>query len=184
MSTTDWIQFWLAVGTVILAAISVIAMIVTIIQNKKINFETSKAQIVFYIDYDIGQHSYYLIIKNFGKSIGKLLNITVTPKIDWSKAHFKQDMKALTDSKNVLLAPNQKISSWFDFNKYPDKVFDVHIEYETLGKIQVEDYQINLEYIQNIDWTFQYAFDDASNDYKKVLYEINNNIKCLSDKFR
>lgn len=184
MSTTDWIQFWLAIGTGILAIISTIAIIITIIQNKKINFETSKAQIVFYIDYNISTGMYYLILKNFGNSLGKLISMTITPNLDWKITKFNQDFNPLTNSKDVLLAPNQKISSWFDFEDYPDKVFKIHLEYETLGKIQKEDYQIDLTYINNLDWLTSYAMDDHSNDYKNVLYKIDNSIKDLSDKFR
>lgn len=184
MTNTDWIQFWLAIGTLILAVISVIAMVVTLVQNKKINFETSRAQIVFYIDYNVATGRYYLILKNFGNSIGKLINMTITPNLDWSKTEFKQKLTPLTDSKNVLLAPNQKISSWFDFKNYPDKVFSIHLEYETLGKTQSEDYEIDLSYTENLDWLIQYAFDDHTEDYKKVLYLINNSVKDLSDRFR
>ena len=184
MSTTDWIQFWLAIGTGILAFISVIAMIVTVIQNSKMKFETSKANIVFYIDYNIQTGQYFLVLKNFGNSVGKLLSMTIVPDLDWTKTKFNQQLEPLTNSKNVLLAPNQKISSWFDFEDYPDTIFDIHLEYETLGKLQKEDYIIDLSYTKNLDWLVSYSIDDNTKDYKKILYKIDNSIKDLSDKFR
>lgn len=38
------------------------------------------------------------------------------------------------------------------------------------------------ESISTSDWIHNYSFDDTSNDYKEVLYRINNSILELSQK--
>ena len=97
---------------------------------------------------------------------------------------FNQDIKAISESNNFVLAPNQKISSWFDFKEYSEQKFDVEIVYETLGKKYVEKYTINLDFVNNIDWLVKYSIDDMSKDYKQSLYTLNNSIQDLTDKFK
>lgn len=181
MSVSDKIQLTIAIITSIGIFCSTGIAIFTLIQNHNMIKDNSRAYIIFYIDFHPQTDMYYLVIKNFGNSIGKLINIEITPKLDWNKCKFKQDLKPLTDSTNVLLAPNQKISSWFDFEDYPDKIFDVKLTYYTLKKEYTENYKIDLSYVSNHDWLFNRSFDDKSKDYKKVLYTINNSILEMSD---
>ena len=182
ISTSDWIQIIIAGITLFGIFVSVAIAVVTLVQNYKVIRNNSRAHILFYIDYHPQINRYFLVIKNFGNDVGKLIKIEVTPKLDWSKCKFKQNLKPLTDVTNVLLAPKQKISSWFDFNEYPDKLFKVKLSYKTLNKIYTEEYQIDLSFINNKDWIHNYSFDDTSNDYKEVLYRINNSILELSQK--
>ncbi len=182
ISISDWIQIIIACITFFGIIVSIVIAVVTLKQNNKMIRESSRAHILFYIDYHPQINRFFLVIKNFGNDVGKLINIEITPKLDWSKCRFKQDLKPLTDVTNVLLAPNQKINSWFDFDDYPDKVFKVKLTYSTLNKTYTEEYQIDLSFINNKDWIHNYSFDDTSDDYKKVLYHINNSILELSQK--
>ena len=184
METSDLIQVLIAIISSIGVLTSIIIAIFTLIQNNKMIRDNSRAYIVFYIDYHPQTNRHYLVIKNFGKSIGKLISIDVSPKLDWELCEFKQTLTPLNESKNVLLAPNQKISSWFDFNEYPDKVFNVSLKYQTLKKTYIEKYIIDLNWLNNKDWLHNYAFDDMSDDYKNVLYGINNSILEVSDALR
>lgn len=184
ITTSDWIQIIIAFITFLGIIVSIIITVVTIKKNSKVIRESNRAQIIFYIDYNPTCDMYFLIIKNFGKSIGKLLKLQIAPKLDWQKTKFEQDRIPLTEATDILLAPGQKVSSWFDFKEYPDKVFDVIIEYETLNEVYKDNYKIDLNYISNIDWLTPYPLDDHSKDNKAVLYKINNSIRDLTDKFR
>lgn len=184
MNTSDKIQIAIAIITLIGIIISVFIALLSIRQNNKMLEENSRAHILLYVDFSPSYQRYYIIIKNFGNSLGKVYYIKTNPKLKWNKSKFKQNRKAITESKNFILAPNQKISSWFEFNEYPDKEFDVELCYESLGKKYIAKYTINLSFIKNIDWLTQYAFDDATKDYKKSIYALNNSIQDLSDKFR
>lgn len=182
ISTSDWIQIIIAGITFFGILVSSAIALATLIQNHKVIKNNSRAHIIFYVDYHPQTNRYFLVIKNFGNDVGKLIKIEITPKLDWSKCKFKQDLKPLTDATDVLLAPNQKISSWFDFDEYPDKVFKVKLSYITSNKTYTEEYQIDLSFINNKDWIHNYAFDDTSSNYKEVLYRINNSILELSQK--
>ena len=157
ISIADWIQIAIDIITFFGIIVSIIITIITLRKNSKTLTEANRAQIIFYIDYNPACEMYFLIIRNFGKSIGKLTKIDITPKLDWKKTRISQDMKPLTAAKNIMLAPNQK---------YVDK------------------YTIDLNYISNIDWLFPHPIYDHTKDNKAVLYKINNSIRDLTDKFR
>ena len=157
ISIADWIQIAIDIITFFGIIVSIIITIITLRKNSKTLTEANRDQIIFYIDYNPACEMYFLIIRNFGKSIGKLTKIDITPKLDWKKTRISQDMKPLTAAKNIMLAPNQK---------YVDK------------------YTIDLNYISNIDWLFPHPIYDHTKDNKAVLYKINNSIRDLTDKFR
>lgn len=183
MELSDKIQFALLVVTALTAIISIIISWVTLRQNKKMIEESSKANIVFYIEHIRYSNKCFLTLKNFGNSVGKLLAMQITPNLDYSKIPgYDSEFPLLTDSKNVLLAPNQKISSWFSFANYPDKTFNIEIKFETLGKVYKNTYTINLNYSQSIESLSHFSFDDTDNTNKQVLYYINDSIQELVEK--
>lgn len=186
MTTTDWIQFWLAIGTGILAIISTIALIITIVQNSKINYENSRAKILFYVDYIRANDKFFLTIKNFGNSLGKLNYIKVNPNLDYRKIKDYNFPKRpiLTDSKDIILAPNQKVSSWFSFRSYPKRVFDIELSYTSLNgkrsKTFVEKYKIDLSFIDDVESLSHWAIDCP--DEKNALILIENQLAELSER--
>lgn len=118
--------------------------------KKQLN-EQNRGNLVFYIAKSGVDVFYSLIIKNFGNSPAKLLSLKMTPDLEWGKTGEKDlnDFN-ITNLKNVFLAPQQHISSGFDFRNYPDKVFDVEISYETCGKVITENYTIDINFLGNI----------------------------------
>ncbi len=58
------------------------------------------------------------------------------------------------------------------------------LKYESFGKLYTNEYEIDLSFVDNIDWLIQYSFDDNTQDNKEALYKINNSIQDLTDKFR
>lgn len=187
MSITDKIQFWLAIGTWILAAISTIALYITIKQNAHTNYENSKAKILFYIDYIRANDKYYLTIKNFGNSLGKLNYIKMTPKLNYENIPgYNSKHSLLIDSKDIILAPNQKISSWFSFRDYPDKLFDIEISYTSLNgkgkksKTFIENYKIDLSFIEDVESLSHWYIDCV--DDKMALVWIENQLSEISER--
>lgn len=155
---------WIALATMFITAFTAIASIVIAVntskENAKTNFENSRAHILFYIDYIRSSDEFFLTIKNFGNSVGKLDYIKITPNLDYEKIkgyHGKHSL--LTDSKNIMLAPNQKVSSWFSFRNYPDRRFDIELQYKTLDKIFTESYTIDLSFMDDVESLSHYAID-------------------------
>lgn len=181
MTNTDWIQFWLAIGTGVLAIISTITIVITLVQNHKLNIENSRAKIIFYIDYIRSNDKFFLTIKNFGNSIGKINYIKVNPKLDYKKIPmYKQKHPVITDAKNFVLAPNQKISSWFNFRNYPDKVFNIEISYDTINKTYVEKYKIDMNFIDTVENLYHSPID--CNDEIQALVWIEHQLSEISER--
>lgn len=185
MNATDWIQFCLAIGTGVLAIISVVSMIVTIRQNAKTNYENSRAKILFYVDYIRSTDKFFLTIKNFGNSIGKVNYINIAPQLDYQKIDgYKKKHSLLTDSKDIVLAPNQKISSWFSFRNYPDKLFDIELSYTSLNgkksKTFIEKYKIDLSFIDDVENLSHWSIDCPDN--KTALVWIENQLSQIPER--
>lgn len=187
MTITDWIQFWLAIGTGILAIVSIVAMWVTIRQNAKTNYENSRAKLLFYVDYVRANDRFFLTIKNFGNSFGKLNYIKITPNLDYRKIpNYKEKHNLLTNSKDIILAPNQKVSSWFSFRNYPDKLFDIELSYTSLNgkktKTFAENYKIDLSFIDDVENLSHWAIDCPNE--KSALILIENQLAEISERIK
>lgn len=170
------------IASTILSVVAIVISIKTLKQSNDAITESSRANIVFYIDTLTGGQQ-FLTIKNFGNSTGKILNIDISPRPDYSKSpklHGKPS-PVITDYKNIFLAPNQCIKSWFPFSKYPDKKFTITVTYETLGNLYTENYPIDLSYIEAIDYLRKSDFD--IDDEKQALVNIDNTLRSFSEKF-
>lgn len=132
---------------------SIIVVIFTYKNLKELKvakFEESRAYISFYIDKFKNNLLYSLVIKNFGKSSGKLISIELNPPLDWSRSSSDIGLPPITECKNIYLAPGQSVKSLFDFRNYPDKIFSVIVTYETFGKIFTDSYKIDLSHRKSV----------------------------------
>lgn len=182
MDIFDWIQIVSIVVGSITSIVAIAISVKTLKQSNKVFEESSRANIVFYIDTLTGGQQ-FLVIKNFGNSIGKIISIDISPKPDYAKSPklSGKPNPVITDYKNILLAPNQSIKSWFPFSRYPDKEFNITVKYSTLGKEYIENYSINLAYIEAIDYLQKSS--SHIDDEKEALVSINNTLLRISEKF-
>ena len=179
MSYSDIINIISISISSVLAIIAIVISVKTLKQSNKAIIESSRGNIVFYIDTPLGGNQ-YLVLKNFGNSSAILKNIKISPELTYSKSTFTSTNKLITEYSNILLAPGQAIKSWFPFDDYPDKEFKISLNYETLGHMYHEDYTLNLDYISTIDYLRDFSIDRP--DEKSALLKISNNIKTLTEK--
>lgn len=136
--------------TFISISISVIVALFTYKNLKELKLtrlEEVRACILLYITKKQSNRGYEIVLKNFGKSQGKVLDICITPQLDYKKCTTrpKDDIKLISDFKNIILAPNQALKTIFHFHNYPDSEFNVTIKYITCGKTFEENYTLNIE---------------------------------------
>ncbi len=179
ITISDWLQLISIISTSVLSIVAIMISIKTLKESNNAIIESSRANIMFYIDTLTGNQN-YLVLKNFGNSSGKIIDIDVSPSIQYSKLKNSSNISNLTEFTNITLAPNQCIKSWFDFKNYPDRIFEVTIKYETLGKFYTEKYIQNISYIDSIDYLSTYSID--VNDEKAALININNSILRLNER--
>lgn len=151
MNVSDIIQIIAIIVGFITSFVAIVISILTLSQNNKMIRENSRANILFYIEHSSVAQKCNLVIKNFGNSMGRLEYIKITPKLEYEKCStYKNGPKVLTESKNILLAPHQKISSFFDLINYKDEILNVELKYKTLGKTYIEKYVIDLSYTHSV----------------------------------
>lgn len=180
----DWNLIIEILSIISSTALSIIAIVISIKTLKQSNYsiiESSRANIMLYFDVSTKTNS-FIVLKNFGNSIGKVIKVDIFPKLDYSKSPSIQgNPKQVIKFDNVLLAPNQTIKSWFPFRDYPDKIFKVDLYYETLNRKYEEHYSIDTNYVDNIDYL--YIKSENVLDEKSALVNINNTLTRLTEKF-
>lgn len=182
LNNTEKIELFSMIASLITSIVAICISIKTLKQSNNAITESSRANILFYIDTLTGGQQ-FLTLKNFGHSVGKVVSVNITPELNYSKNPTMPDKPnpVLVNYSNILLAPNQCIKSWFPFSNYPDKELQIHIEYETLGKTYIEDYPIDLSYIKAIDYLQKDSFH--TKDEKSALVDIGNTLRRLSERF-
>ncbi|SKB01178.1 hypothetical protein SAMN05443428_1548 [Caloramator quimbayensis] len=148
---------------------------------KETRIEENRAYIVFYIVPSSSKAFHNLVLKNFGKSAGKVLSLKIDPQLDYQKSCSLSgfDNPLFFESNKIYLAPNQFVTSVFDFRNYPDRIFNVIIEYESLGRTFKESYQIDYSFALNT-----FSASPTINDIPKGLQYINESIQELIDTLR
>lgn len=164
----------------ILSIVAIAISIITLKHSTNAIVESSRANIMLYIDVSINKET-YLVLKNFGNSIGKIISLTIIPPIQYSKLDTDYGFDSIPSFIGVCLAPNQTIKTWFDFEHYPDKSFNIKITYSTLGKNYTTEYPIDISYIDKLDCLTYFSMDIP--DEKTALVHITNQLKRLIEKF-
>ena len=142
-------------------------------------FEGNRGNLVFYIQKSPVGITHDLIIKNFGNAPAKLLSLSITPDLDWSKeGHPNIENFNITSLKNIFLAPQQHVGTIFDFTHFEETKLDVSIEYSTCGKNFSEQYSIDINYIHKV-----LTLEPQIKDELSALKQINKSITSLSDRF-
>ncbi|RII32133.1 hypothetical protein D2A34_24755 [Clostridium chromiireducens] len=177
LTNTDKIQIIAIIFSSLLSFISVCIALATLKQNSKITLDSNRAYIVFYIDKNRTEITYNLILKNFGKTGGRLISLELDPPIDYKKSNINVNLKTIADYTNIYLAPGQSIKSAFDFRNYPNTTLNISIKYETCGKIYSESYVIDLDYSKSI-----LKSSPQIKDTTDALKHISENIREVSDK--
>ena len=182
LQSTDKIQIIATIVTTLGILVSFIISIITLKQNNKFKREESRANIVCYIEHMTKTENSYIVIKNYGNSVGKILNITIDKDIDLNKVLGITDsnFQNIFQRRNYLLAPNQKISSWYNFIQHDIEDFTVIIEYETLRKKYNEQYLLSSKYVHSVISTDKSM--SKHDETQKLLNNINESLREISEK--
>lgn len=177
MSTTETIQIIAILVNIFVSIATITIAISTLKESTRVALDSKRAYISFFIIENRSRLTKTLVIKNFGNSGGKLLNITLDPPLDYSKSKPSIRIKCITEFTNIYLAPSQSIKSEFIFKDYPDKKFNVTVEYETCNNIYKESYELDIEYLDVIVTNCPSPTSEID-----ALRKINSSIQEVSDK--
>lgn len=151
MQTTDWINISLVVFSLILAAISVITVIITLKQNNKMLEESTRPILSIYTDeLNSGMPVLFFVVKNFGRSPAVITSIS--SDVDFKDFLIGSSQNANMEKydpivllKNAVVAPDQSRKCTLDYSKTPNMI-NILIEYKSsVGKKYKEAYSIDLK---------------------------------------
>lgn len=138
----------LSIMSFVLAAISVVTVVVTLMQNSRMIENSSRPYITIYFDYtQMGEPTGYFVIKNFGSSSAMVQSIEYNDSIRQHPRTFS-DLPAIFDGLvGNSVSPGQKYLAPFKFYDYSGgpAVFDItytfnHKRYSERFVINVENY--------------------------------------------
>ncbi len=181
LSISDKIEIFSIIASLVTSIIAIVISIITLKKSSNAVIESSRANIMLYFDISTKANS-YIVLKNFGNSIGKITKIEISPKLNYSKSpNFTGNNNTVIQFDNVVLAPNQTIKSWFPFLNYPDKLFKIDLYYKTLNKDYEEHYSLDINYSDDLDYLYMKSVDIP--DEKNALVSINNSLIRFIEKF-
>lgn len=145
MLISDWINIFLCILSFILAAISVVTVVITLRQNNKMIENSSRPYVVAVAQITNFQSpSLYLVIKNYGNSGATVKDVKFS--IDLTKYSYSKQLTPFSNISNTFIAPNQAIPCSInntEMAKDGFKSFDVKIEYTDGIHNYSETYPIN-----------------------------------------
>lgn len=145
MTIGDWINVILCILSFVLAAISVVTVVITLRQNKKMIEESNRPYISVYGDEtNFSSPQFYIILKNFGKT-GAVIK-TLDCDIDLSKYSYNTGITPFQNIVGTMLAPNQNFVCNIDNMKLSAdsvEVMNFHIVYTANNKEYDEYYPVN-----------------------------------------
>lgn len=153
MQMSDWINVVLCVLSFLLAAISVVTVVIMLKQNHKMIQNSTRPYIVAMAQItNFQEPTFYLVLKNFGAS-GAIIQ-EMTCSIALNEVSFRDEMTPFNNIEGTFLAPGQKITSSLYAKRFKEKgirEFTIHLRYTDGIKVYEEDYPINYKaYIENV----------------------------------
>lgn len=143
MDLATSVNIVLCILSFVLAAVSVVTVVITLRQNSKMIEESTRPYVSIYFQplFDTN----YLILKNFGNSTAKIVSFHTN--VDFRMCIADDDHLPFTHICNTYLHPGERILSPIDevykfYEKYPVLEFD--IAYSSSTKTYNEHIEINM----------------------------------------
>ncbi len=150
MTISDWINIVLSILSLVLAATSIVIVILTIRQNNKMIKNSTRAYVVVYGAYvHYSNSQFYLVIRNYGTSGAIIKSLKCT--IDLSKYSYFANHPPFENITNTTFAPNQNAICALDYSALDGdsiSTFDITITYQSGKDTYTETYPINYAFLK------------------------------------
>ena len=172
MDTSTIVNIILCILSFILAAVSVITVVITLKQNSKMIENSTRPYIVVYsATTNVQSPNYYLCVKNFGQSGAIVTSFSCDHDLkDYSYDSHYVPFKHLP---NTFIAPNQSFISNVDVEKLFE---DPHpltftIGYSSGNKHYSDKFEINIEADSDL---IQTRANTPGQEYRTISYSLQN----------
>lgn len=172
MSISDIINCVLCILSFILAAVSVVTVVVTLKQNNKMLEADARPYVVAYFSYDEYAPNLFLCIRNFGKTAAIIDKLTISPGV---KAIDKEASQLL---EKVMIAPTQQIHFLLLGKDNSMNLRNMELNHEVT--VQYHDCATNKKYLEtyhaNVEYTKCVA---AAYSNRSDLTEAENALRAI-----
>lgn len=144
---------WQALGVIVPSIIATISLLWAIYQSRKTEKlnsimieESTRPIIAIYTDYiDTGSLMFYLVVRNFGKSVARIDNIVENENLLTLNAYIAtKERDLIKDLNGSVLAPNQSKIIALKYENLVNKIIKFDVNYSSSTKPYHEKYEINL----------------------------------------
>lgn len=169
MTVGDWINLSLSILSFVLAALSIIIVVISIRQNNKMIESQSRPYISVYgATTNYSEPEFFIVLKNFGASAGLIIGVDCD--IDLSQFSIIDDNIPLDHLNGHTLAPRQNIVCCISKKKLDEQkveVINFHIKYSWGRKTYLEEFQINYLFLKR---NVTVRFNTKEKELKTISY--------------
>ncbi len=168
MDISTKVNLALCILSFILAAVSVVTVVVTLRQNSKMIESSTRPYINIYFDYSqMGNPNGYFIVKNFGASSATITSLTYSESIKKHPTSLS-DLPAIFDGLiGSTVVPNQKYLAPFKLYEYSGDAAIFTITYKSARRTYKDRFEIN---VCNYGKLVKPRLEDKN--YKAISYPI------------
>lgn len=171
MDIPTQVNIALCILSFVLAAISVITVVATLLQNNKMIENSTRPYVTIYFDYaQMGTPTGFFVVKNFGATSALILSLSYNEPI---KSHptVLSDLPAMFDGLlGNFVAPGQKFLIPFRLHEYSGEPAVFDITYKAGKKVYSEHLEINV--VNYGKFVKPRIKDDANKSISYPLHEI------------
>ena len=144
MDLATKVNIVLSILSFILALISIVTVVITLLQNRKMIENATRPYVCVYGEsINSGSPEFYIVIKNFGASPATITDFKITPSVA-DCYHSKSSRDYLSDLARATIAPGQSRICAMDYTKMPSTV-TFNMEYRSGKKVYRERSIVDLK---------------------------------------
>lgn len=168
MDTATIINITLCILSFVLAAVSVITVIITLRQNHKMIKNSTRPYVSIYFDYtQSGTPIGYFVIKNFGSSVAIIDALQYNDVVKNAPTNYSNIASILDGLIGNSIAPGQKFLAPFKLNEYGDEISLFDISYHSGTDTYSDHFEIAVKKLGKLVKPRL-----ASNEYKAISYPL------------
>ena len=178
MDVSTIVNIILCVLSFVLAAASVVTVVITLKQNSIMLENSSRAYVSVYGDViNCGSLYFYIIIKNFGHSSALITSLKCD--VDLNKFSYAKNLHPFSRIENATLVPNQSLKCVLDhtvlFNAGISSI-NFEVSYKSNNKEYQESYCINLDTFADLSYTRYSTKGKELKAISDALHELNERL--------
>lgn len=165
MDFSTKVNIVLCILSFVLAAVSVVTVIITLRQNNKMIAESTRPYITIYLDtITVCEQSGYFVLKNFGHCAAQITRFEYDNCLKTTRQKSIRCQEQFDYVCGITLAPGQSKLLRYEVSKLNKDILTFVIEYTALGKCYEEHTELNVKNFIHIPVNRPGSFIDESTE--------------------